>query len=234
VGIHDADGSCLAPGDLVAVVNHEAIIPRFREAGSQEPPRPFRPGRVAGLRQFPRLPRTRATGEVLAAGQAGPVAALLSPAVDPRVRARRYKTRCNKKLLHLVVLACACEALQAKNCLKQNLQMVVLTWACIAAEADDLLAVIRKESRQGERTDLTSDKNLSDVPKDDHGILIHKTHLLHPDYEKNIKRLDEHSTKTATKAAELFNTNRAHLGEAVRMRCGLAHYLNKSASVLFR
>ena len=37
--------------------------------------------------------------------------------------------------------------------------------------------------------------------KDGHGILIHKTHPLHPDFDKNIKRLDEHATKTATSSS---------------------------------
>lgn len=101
-------------------------------------------------------------------------------------------------------------------------------WACIAAEADDLLAVIaeqvEKERLEKQKANAAnqhtepSDKNLSEPSKDKHGIVIHKTHPLHPDYETNIKRLNEHSTKTATKAAELFNTNRTYVNQAVKMK----------------
>jgi len=72
-------------------------------------------------------------------------------------------------------------------------------WACIAAEADDLLAVIReqveKERRERQReAQKLSDKKLSDTPK------------------------PQHSEKTATKAAELFNTNRTYVNQAVKMK----------------
>jgi hypothetical protein len=72
-------------------------------------------------------------------------------------------------------------------------------WACIAADADDLLAVIAEQvererrERQAEAQKL-SDKKLSDTPK------------------------PEHAEKTATKAAELFNTNRTYINQAVKMK----------------
>ncbi|NQX00702.1 hypothetical protein HQ447_08570 [bacterium] len=53
-----------------------------------------------------------------------------------------------------------------------------------------------------------SGKNLPQT-HDEHGVLIHKTHPLHTDFEKTIDRMDRaDDRKTATKAAELFNTNR--------------------------
>lgn len=72
-------------------------------------------------------------------------------------------------------------------------------WACIAAEADDLLAVIaaavEKERRERQReAQKLSDKKLSDTPK------------------------PQHAEKTATKAAELFNTNRTYVNQAVKMK----------------
>ncbi len=67
------------------------------------------------------------------------------------------------------------------------------------AEADDLLAVIaaavekERRERQWEAQKL-SDKKLSDTPK------------------------PQHAEKTAAKAAELFNTNRTYVNQAVKMK----------------
>jgi hypothetical protein len=70
-------------------------------------------------------------------------------------------------------------------------------WACIAAEADDLLAVIREKVEEERRRKIaetkkepTPDKKLSDV----------------------------HASSTPTKAAELFNTNRTYVNQAVTMK----------------
>jgi hypothetical protein len=69
-------------------------------------------------------------------------------------------------------------------------------WATIAVEAEDIMAAIAVEAkaRQGKRTDLTSDKKLSEVPK------------------------QEHADKTSTKAAELFNTNRTYVNQAAKIK----------------
>ena len=67
-------------------------------------------------------------------------------------------------------------------------------WATIAVEAEDIMQAIAVEAkaRQGKRTDLTSDKKLSEVPK------------------------QEHANSTPTKAAELFNTNRTYVNQAAK------------------
>jgi len=81
-------------------------------------------------------------------------------------------------------------------------------WACIAADADDLLDVIAEQvekerrERQAEAQKL-SDKNLSDTPK------------------------PEHAEKTATKAAELFNTNRTYVNQAVKMKTAAPEVFEK-------
>jgi hypothetical protein len=75
-------------------------------------------------------------------------------------------------------------------------------WACIAAEADDLLAVIR-ETVEREK----AEKN-AEAAKAQHAGLGKKL----PDPPK----ADEQ--KTATKAAELFNTNRTYVNQAVKMK----------------
>jgi len=69
-------------------------------------------------------------------------------------------------------------------------------WATIAVEAEDIMAVIAAQAKkqQGKRTDLTSDKKLSEVIK------------------------HEHVNKTATKTADLFNTNRTYVNQAARIK----------------
>lgn len=77
-------------------------------------------------------------------------------------------------------------------------------WACIAAEADDLLAVIRDQVER-ER------------------IEKQKANAANQHQEALGKKLPQPSTpkddqKTATKAAELFNTNRTYVNQAVKMK----------------
>ena len=75
-------------------------------------------------------------------------------------------------------------------------------WACIAAEADDLLAVIREQVEREK-----SEKN-AEAAKAQHAGLGKKL----PDPPK------ADDQKTATKAAELFNTNRTYVNQAVKMK----------------
>jgi hypothetical protein len=75
-------------------------------------------------------------------------------------------------------------------------------WACIAAEADDLLAVIAEEAA----------KNVGGRPSKDQ-IAVLSAELLDRDELKakptqKIAPLSKDERATATKAAELFNTNR--------------------------
>ena len=69
-------------------------------------------------------------------------------------------------------------------------------WATIAVEAEDIMGAIAEQAKtqQGKRTDLTLDKKLSDVPK------------------------AEHAEKTATKAAEIFQTNRTYINQATKIK----------------
>jgi len=76
-------------------------------------------------------------------------------------------------------------------------------WACLAAEADDIIAAIRADVEKSRRVKISdtltdtlaagSDKKLSD-PQDDH------------------------ADTTATKVAELFNTNRTYVNQAVKLK----------------
>jgi hypothetical protein len=69
-------------------------------------------------------------------------------------------------------------------------------WATIAVEAEDIMGAISEQAKtqQGKRTDLTLDKKLSDVQK------------------------PEHADKTATKAAEIFQTNRTYINQATKIK----------------
>jgi hypothetical protein len=72
-------------------------------------------------------------------------------------------------------------------------------WACIAAEADDLLAAIAEEVS----------KNVGGrpaKPKDDEKP------------RQKIAEVSPDNNKTATKAAEVFNTNRTYVNQAVKMK----------------
>jgi hypothetical protein len=77
-------------------------------------------------------------------------------------------------------------------------------WACIAAEADDLLQVIAEEvekEAERKRSEAAKAQRASD--------------------DKNLSRPEPsipHTNTTATKAAELFNTNRTYVNQAVKMK----------------
>lgn len=75
-------------------------------------------------------------------------------------------------------------------------------WACIAAEADDLLAVIKKQvERDAERKRIENAANQ------------------HQPQDKKLSALtNQHAEKTATKVAELFNTNRTYVNQAVKIK----------------
>jgi len=92
-------------------------------------------------------------------------------------------------------------------------------WACIAAEADDLLAVIADEAKakQGRRNDLI--QKVADAVKDGKVRPLMAGAFLEEQIGtlgKNLPNVD--SGKTATKAAELFNTNRTYVNQAVKMK----------------
>jgi N6-adenosine-specific RNA methylase IME4/anti-sigma28 factor (negative regulator of flagellin synthesis) len=94
--------------------------------------------------------------------------------------------------------------------------------AALARESEGLLVEIAEEAQKRMKAGVAPAPNpgqkIVQGLKDADGIAIHKTHPLHPDFEQNIKRLDEHATKTATKAAELFNTNRTYINQAARIQ----------------
>jgi ParB-like chromosome segregation protein Spo0J len=88
-------------------------------------------------------------------------------------------------------------------------------WACIAADADDLLAVIAAESA----------KNIGGRPK-----------LARPEPEalespskptQIIAPVSKDDRSTATKAAELFNTNRTYVNQAVKMKTAAPEVFEK-------
>lgn len=91
-------------------------------------------------------------------------------------------------------------------------------WACIAAEADDLLAVIRegveKERREKQaEAQAVKHEMLSNTPKAS---------------DLSDKKLsDSHANTTPTKAAELFNTNRTYVNQAVKMKTAAPEVFEK-------
>lgn len=76
-------------------------------------------------------------------------------------------------------------------------------WACIAAEADDLLALIREQVER-ER------------------IVKQKANAANQHQEPSVKKLtqpkDDNSSRAQAKAAEIFNTNRTYVNQAVKMK----------------
>jgi len=77
-------------------------------------------------------------------------------------------------------------------------------WACIAAEADDLLRVI---AEQVEKEKIEKQKaNASNQ------------HIVHGLAQKIVPTQTKSERETATKAAELFNTNRTYVNQAVKMK----------------
>jgi hypothetical protein len=82
-------------------------------------------------------------------------------------------------------------------------------WACIAAEADDLLAVIREKAEEDRKAKISAFRSSETGQK----------------FVPSQK--DEHSKKTATKAAELFNTNRTYVNQAVKMKTAAPEVFEK-------
>ena len=82
-------------------------------------------------------------------------------------------------------------------------------WACIAAEADDLLSVIREQVERDRRekqakAQATLHKMLDNTPQAS---------------ELSDKKLpDSQPQRSTEKAAELFNTNRTYVNQAVKMK----------------
>ena len=85
-------------------------------------------------------------------------------------------------------------------------------WACIAAEADDLLAVIREQVER-ER------------------IEKQKANAANQHQEPSVKKLtepkDDNSSRAQAKAAELFNTNRTYVNQAVTMKTAAPEVFEK-------
>lgn len=85
-------------------------------------------------------------------------------------------------------------------------------WACIAAEADDLLHVIAEEV---ERERLEKQK----------------ANAVNQHQEPSVKKLteprDDNSSRTQAKAAELFNTNRTYVNQAVKMKTAAPEVFEK-------
>lgn len=90
-------------------------------------------------------------------------------------------------------------------------------WACIAAEADDLLAVIAEQVEEDRRakqavTRQANKESWANVPYDE-------TPLGRCEKKLSDKKLsDNHANTTPTKAAELYNTNRTYVNQAVKMK----------------
>ena len=82
-------------------------------------------------------------------------------------------------------------------------------WACIAAEADDLLAVIREKAEEDRKAKISAFRSSETGQK----------------FVPSQK--DEHAEKTATKAAELFNTNRTYVNQAVKMKTAAPEVFEK-------
>ena len=86
-------------------------------------------------------------------------------------------------------------------------------WATVAAEADELLAVIREQVER-ERVEKQ------------------KANAANQHQEASDKKLSQpskehHETATATKAAELFNTNRTYINQAVKMKTAAPEVFEK-------
>ncbi len=91
-------------------------------------------------------------------------------------------------------------------------------WACIAAEADDLLAVIAEQVEEERRAKISESR-----------IVDYATKSIADETGQKIvpSRKNEHSEKTATKAAELFNTNRTYVNQAVKMKTAAPEVFEK-------
>jgi hypothetical protein len=76
-------------------------------------------------------------------------------------------------------------------------------WACISQEAEDLIKAIREQVEKDRRKKQAEQ--------------LKKTHAGVSD-KKLSKTSDEHKEKTATKTAELFNTNRTYVNQAAKLK----------------
>jgi hypothetical protein len=91
-------------------------------------------------------------------------------------------------------------------------------WACIAAEADDLLSVI-KEQVEKEKAKRISELRQNEVrQKIAEPQIESRTTPLPDELRAKIESDLSDARKTATKAAELFNTNRTYVNQAVKMK----------------
>jgi hypothetical protein len=90
-------------------------------------------------------------------------------------------------------------------------------WACIAAEADDLLAVIAEQVEKERREKQSA--NQSNPRLDPAANVTSQVEQNHERYLSDKKLSDSHHANTTpTKAAELFNTNRTYVNQAVKMK----------------
>lgn len=80
-------------------------------------------------------------------------------------------------------------------------------WACIAADADDLLAVIREKAEDERKAKIS-------VARTD-------------ETAQKIAPSQKAERETATKAAELFNTNRTYVNQAVKMKTAAPEVFEK-------
>ena len=84
-------------------------------------------------------------------------------------------------------------------------------WACIAADADDLLAVIAEQVEKDRR-----EKQAATQAKTDEPIV-----------QKIAQQPSGMETRTVTKAAEMFNTNRTYVNQAVKMKSAAPEVFEK-------
>jgi len=80
-------------------------------------------------------------------------------------------------------------------------------WACIAAEADDLLTVIREKAEDERKAKISAARTDETAQK--------------------IAPSQKAERETATKAAELFNTNRTYVNQAVKMKTAAPEVFEK-------
>ena len=81
-------------------------------------------------------------------------------------------------------------------------------WACIAADADDLLAVIAEQVEKERREKQAATQS-------------------EPIVQKIAQQPSGMETRTVTKAAELFNTNRTYVNQAVKMKSAAPEVFEK-------
>ena len=91
-------------------------------------------------------------------------------------------------------------------------------WACIAAEADEILRVIAEQVEKGRRESQAEKLRETNAQKAIAAAdAIAATDVCNKELLQTAKR-DPNEKATATKAAELFNTNRTYVNQAVKMK----------------